>query len=585
MIAYTLILGLVGLLVFDYVWRLAKNIRIAKRSKLPYVVAPYSVSIIFIAVFGTLLPYIVENWLPQWMGDILYDQLGSFRWLIKDRQVKRYGKVYMLVSPKRAVLSVADASVVCQIVNARQDFPKPIFQYRILDMYGPNVVTCEDKEWTHHRRHTATTFHEKNNALVWKESIEQTREMAEQWAGESPVDAPQGPGFTVQNTRDDIHKLTLNVLSGAGFGVPMPFKPVQLDSLKNPEDIFKDSPSPPPGFDFTFRSVVAYMNLNIVNMALANNMLPKWVPRALVPFFKQDFAAHRDLDNYLQRLISTTESGLGDTETASNLIEGMLISRRPGNTKDEGLSDREVISNMHIFTIAGHETTATTLRFALVLLALHQDVQDWVYGGISEATKDEPSQIGDWDYDNVFPKLTTPLCMMLETMRLYPPVISVPKWTGDSPSTIHYDGRDYVLEPHVNINLNAGSLHYSEEYWGSDARLFRPQRWDACNEDSFLSQNADLPGLSGPGLEYSTIHKPVRGAFIPFSDGFRACLGKKFSQVEFVAALTVLLRDYRVELADNSEKGRRDAERVLGKSTTIITLAMRENVPLLFRKR
>lgn len=242
--------------------------------------------------------------------------------------------------------------------------------------------------------------------------------MVEQWAEASPVDTSRGPGFTVQNTRDDIHKLTLNVLSGAGFGVPMPFKPIQLDSFKNPEDIFKDSPTPPAGFDFTFRSVVAYMNLNIVNMVVANNMLPKWVPRALVPFFKQDFAAHRDLDNFLQRLITTKEAGLGDTDTASNLIEGMLFSRRPGKTKDTGLSDREVISNIHIFTIAGHETTATTLRFALVLLALHQDVQDWVYGGISEATKDEPSQIGDWDYNSVFPKLVNPLCMMVRDIPL-----------------------------------------------------------------------------------------------------------------------------------------------------------------------
>ena len=167
MIAYTLILGLVGLFVFDYIWRLSKHIRIAQRSKLPYIVAPYSVSIISTAIFGPLLPYVVENLLPQWMGDVLYDHLGSYRWLIKDRQVKRYGKVYMLVSPKGVTVSVADASVVCQIVNARQDFPKPVFLYRklfqnlfpsiiclgahvvagILDMYGPNVVTVSTSHY------------------------------------------------------------------------------------------------------------------------------------------------------------------------------------------------------------------------------------------------------------------------------------------------------------------------------------------------------------------------------------------------------------------------------------------------------
>ncbi|PWY71436.1 cytochrome P450 monooxygenase [Aspergillus eucalypticola CBS 122712] len=585
MIAYTLVLGFIGLLVFNYTWNLAKNIRKAQRSKLPYVVPPYNVSIIFMIFFGWLLPLLAEYCLPRWVGDILYDNVGTYRWIVRDRQVKRYGKLYMLVNPDAVFLNVADASVVSQIVNARQDFPKPVRLYKILDMYGPNVVTCEDKEWSHHRRYTATTFHEKNNALVWVESIQQTQDMIEQWAEASPLDSTRGPGFTAECTRDDIHKLTLNVLSGAGFGVKAPFKPLPQDLLKDKEDIFRDSPTPPAGFDFTFGAVVAYMNVNIPTMALANNMLPKWIPRVLVPFFKQDFAAHRDLDKYLQRLITTTESRLSGEESPSNLIEGMLISRKPGDSKDAGLSDREIISNMHLFTIAGHETTATTLRFAFVLLALHQNVQDWVYNGISEAVKDEPPSIGDWNYDEVFPKLVTPLCVMLETMRLYPPVITIPKCTGDSPSVIHYEGKDYVLEPNTDINLNTGSLHYSEEYWGDDVTLYRPQRWDARNKDSFLAGNADLPGLAGPGLEYPTIHKPVRGAYIPFSDGFRACLGKKFSQVEFVAALTTVLQQYRIELADSSEKGRLNAERVLNKSTTVITLAMREEVPLLFRRR
>ncbi|GKZ68495.1 hypothetical protein AnigIFM50267_003204 [Aspergillus niger] len=585
MIAYTLVLGFIGLVVFDYIWNLAQNIRKAQRTKLPYVASPYNVSIIFIILFGWLLPLLAEYCLPQWMGDLLYDNVGTYRWTVRNRQVKRYGKVYMLVNPRGVFCSVADASVVCQIVNARQDFPKPVKLYRILDMYGPNVVTCEDKEWSHHRRYTATTFHEKNNALVWEESIQQTQDMIGQWAEASPLDSTRGSGFTVESTRDDIHKLTLNVLSGAGFGVKAPFKLLPQDSLKNPEDIFRDSPTPPTGFDFTFRSVVAYMNLHIPTMALANNMLPKWVPRPLVPFFKQDFAAHRDLDKYLQRLITTTESRLSGEENPSNLIEGMLISRKPGDAKDAGLSDREIISNMHLFTIAGHETTATTLRFALVLLALHQNVQDWVLNGISEATKDKLPNIEDWNYDDAFPKLVTPLCVMLETMRLYPPVITIPKCTGDSPSVIHYDGKDYVLEPGTYINLNTNGLHYSEEYWGDDATLFRPQRWDARNKGSFLARNTDLPGLAGPGLEYPTIHKPVRGAYIPFSDGFRACLGKKFSQVEFVAALTTVLRQYRIELADSSEKGRINAERVLNQSTSIITLAMGEEVPLLFRRR
>lgn len=109
------------------------------------------------------------------------------------------------------------------------------------------------------------------------------------------------------------------------------------------------------------------------------------------------------------------------------------------------------------------------------------------------------------------------------------------------------------------------------------------------NTRSFLAKNKE-GGLSGPGLEYDTIHKPVRGSYIPFSDGFRSCIGKKFAQVEFVVAMAIIFREYRVMLAKSNEREteddlRRRAEKVLGESTAFITLSMRDEVPLLFQKR
>lgn len=81
------------------------------------------------------------------------------------------------------------------------------------------------------------------------------------------------------------------------------------------------------------------------------------------------------------------------------------------------------------------------------------------------------------------------------------------------------------------------------------------------------------------------MHKPVRGAFIPFSDGSRACMGKKFAEVEFVAALTVVFARYRVMLADEGIEARERAERALRKSSAFLTLGMKDDVPLLFQRR
>lgn len=45
------------------------------------------------------------------------------------------------------------------------------------------------------------------------------------------------------------------------------------------------------------------------------------------------------------------------------------------------------------------------------------------------------------------------------------------------------------------------------------------------------------------------LYRPQRGAYVPFSDGYRACIGRRFAQVEVLAVLAVLLQKYTVELA------------------------------------
>jgi hypothetical protein len=242
-------------------------------------------------------------------------------------------------------------------------------------------------------------------------------EMLHHWQTSGTSEKLQG--FVVPSAREDLLKFTLNILSGAGFGVNLPFKPLPQESTNDPNDIFKDTAQPPEGFSFTFRSAVAYMNLKIMTVVLATMFIPKWIPRALIPWLKSDFDAHRDLEAYLRKLISTGNAEKGG-DSSQNLIQGLLLSRKKeaasGSSKGPGLTDLEIIGNMHIFTIAGHETTATTLRFTLLLLALHQDVQDWLYEGILQATHGESEDVAQWDYHRMFPKLITPLCVMVSPM-------------------------------------------------------------------------------------------------------------------------------------------------------------------------
>ena len=282
-------------------------------------------------------------------------------------------------------------------------------------------MKTEKSQWAHHRRHTTTSFNEKNNVLVWQETIRQTKEMLEYLVEKGPCDASRSE-FVVGDVREDSLKLTLHVLCSAGFGVKLPFKPAPGATAKDVEELFRDSQSPPSGYHFTFRSVMEYSSLHPMSALIANRVIPKWIPRALLPFYDAEFKAYHDLGRYLRALVSA--AGVKKAHALHNLLEGIVgtgqikdgndhDSTGPAISQNGGLSEAEILGNLYIFTVAGHETTATTFRYAMTLLALHQDIQSWLWEDIREATEHEPQDPVEWDYNRVFSKMIGPLCVMV----------------------------------------------------------------------------------------------------------------------------------------------------------------------------
>jgi cytochrome P450 len=80
------------------------------------------------------------------------------------------------------------------------------------------------------------------------------------------------------------------------------------------------------------------------------------------------------------------------------------------------------------------------------------------------------------------------------------------------------------------------------------------------------------------------IFKPAKGTFLPFSEGARACSGKKFATVQFVAVLLSLFREHRVEL-EEGWSAERVSEILRGRKAGALTLKPPEAVPLRFVRR
>lgn len=83
-----------------------------------------------------------------------------------------------------------------------------------------------------------------------------------------------------------------------------------------------------------------------------------------------------DVFNEERRLLSEGKPGTGNLMTS--LVRASDDRQKSGSDGPQALTVNEVLGNIFVINFAGHDTTANTLAYAVVLLAANPEVQDWV---------------------------------------------------------------------------------------------------------------------------------------------------------------------------------------------------------------
>ena len=227
---------------------------------------------------------------------------------------------------------------------------------------------------------------------------------------------------------------------------------------------------------------------------------PRWVPRPMKP---SGTAALKRLKRAADDLIAER------TREPKDDLVGLLINAGT-------LSPREQRDNLIGFFIAGHETTALTLTWALYLIGRHRPTQERIRKEVRAVAGDAPIAYEQLE------QLTFTQAVIDETMRLYPPA---PLLNREPQEEVEVLGR--TLEPGDAVVLNNYVMHRTERLWEAPL-LFDPDR--------FLRD----PSLKGKGAPY-----------MPFGAGPRICVGAAFATMEAVMVLGSLARDYDVVVADS----------------------------------
>jgi cytochrome P450 len=242
----------------------------------------------------------------------------------------------------------------------------------------------------------------------------------------------------------------------------------------------------------------------ILNLA-AMVPLPRWMPR---PFRRATLKNARSIRRLIIGLTQDRMRAIEAGDAPDDLATKIMTTADPET--GQRFSTEEMVDQVAIFFLAGHETSASALSWALYLLAMHPNWQDQIA---------EEAQALEMGPDvAVMSKLKLSRDVFREALRLYPPVPMMVRQT-----TCPEQFRDKQIKPGALMVISPWHLHRHARQWDNPDG-FDPARWGTENGQSCM-----------------------RDAFIPFSSGRRVCPGAGFAMFEGPLLLSMLVRHFRFE--------------------------------------
>ena len=202
------------------------------------------------------------------------------------------------------------------------------------------------------------------------------------------------------------------------------------------------------------------------------------------------------------------EERLKSNAKQNDLLDMLLETRYEDS--GEGMSTQQLIDEIKILFIAGHETSANAMTFTLHLLGNHPDIQKKVFEELTEIesqTADVVEQLQKMAYTNA---------VINESMRLYPPAWITDRENIEDDTLLGYHIKDKTL-----IGVSFYELHRNPKYW-KNPEQFDPER--------FLGE----------------LKKESNKYFYPFGAGPRMCIGLGFAMYEMSLTLSYIVKKYKV---------------------------------------
>ncbi|KAG2492006.1 hypothetical protein HYH03_009736 [Edaphochlamys debaryana] len=199
---------------------------------------------------------------------------------------------------------------------------------------------------------------------------------------------------------------------------------------------------------------------------------------------------------------------------------GLMLAARDKAT-GQGLTDLQVAAQVQTFILAGYETTANALSFAVYCLATNPEAEARLISEVDSVLGPDrlPTEAD-------LPRLVYTEAVFQEAMRLFPPA---PGTNRGVEKGAPYQVGPYSVPPGVSLMMSMYSSHHADDVW---------PRVDDFVPERFMPTSPLYPEVCAK----------VPGAHAPFGYGSRMCVGWKFAMQEAKATLAVLYQRLRFEL-------------------------------------
>jgi cytochrome P450 len=434
--------------------------------------------------------------LPGLLRKLAVDRLGMMRDAAELSDAVRVSmgpkKLYIFNRPDYAKHVLAD--------NAA-NYHKGIGLVESRKVLGDGLLTSEGELWRAQRRNVQPAFRPGRIAAQAGAVAEESARLVEllrRRAGDTPVDI-----------LSEVTGLTLGVLGRT-------LMDTSLDAHG--------------GIAHAFEAVQDQAMFDMVTQGL----VPTWVPLATQRRFRR---ARRELTRIVDELVADRSARLTDGEGADDAFARMILAAR--EREDAARGRRLLQEELVTLLLAGHETTASTLGWTLLLLARHPHVRDLV--------REEARAVlagGRLPDAEDLHKLTYTMQVVQEAMRLYPPVWILPR-IAQGPDRV--GGFDVPAK--ADVLVCPYTLHRHPDLW-EDPERFDPGRFDPAR----------------------VAHRH-RYAYIPFGAGPRFCVGSNLGMMEAVFVTALVSRDLDLAVVPGHQ----------GVAEPMMSLRMRGGLPMTVR--